>query len=84
MNLVNLLGNVDAVAVDTTILDVLDAGLPADPYRREIFDPNVQALFDHVVAARPRLQHSQEGEVTAATKGAGVAALLVPYGNRRR
>lgn len=35
-------------AVRTTILDVLDADLPADPYPPEVFDAKVQAVFDHV------------------------------------
>ncbi len=38
-------------AVRTTILDVLDADLPADPYPPELFDAKVQAVFDHIVSA---------------------------------
>ncbi len=37
--------------VRTTILDVLDAELPADPYPREVFDAKVQAVFDHITTA---------------------------------
>jgi len=37
--------------VRTTILDVLDAELPADPYPPEIFDDKVQAVFDHIATA---------------------------------
>ncbi len=37
--------------VRTTIRNVLDADLPADPYRGEVFDAKVQAVFDHVVTA---------------------------------
>jgi type I restriction enzyme, R subunit len=37
--------------VHTTILDVLDADLPADSYPPEVFDAKVQAVFDHIVTA---------------------------------
>ncbi|MFE9693682.1 HsdR family type I site-specific deoxyribonuclease [Micromonospora sp. NPDC005806] len=37
--------------VRTTILDVLDAELPADPYPPEVFDAKVQAVFDHIATA---------------------------------
>nr|MBA2529189.1 DUF3387 domain-containing protein [Euzebyales bacterium] len=37
--------------VRTTIRDVLDADLPADPYPPELFDAKVQAVFDHVASA---------------------------------
>lgn len=37
--------------VRTTILDVLDAGLPAGPYPPEMFDAKVQAVFDHISTA---------------------------------
>jgi type I restriction enzyme, R subunit len=37
--------------VRTTILDVLDADLPADPYPTEMFNSKVQAIFDHIVSA---------------------------------
>ena len=37
--------------VRTTILDVLDADLPADPYPPDVFDAKVQAIFDHIVSA---------------------------------
>jgi type I restriction enzyme R subunit len=37
--------------VRTTIRDVLDADLPADPYPPEMFDAKVQAIFDHVASA---------------------------------
>ncbi len=40
----------DATAgVRTTIRDVLDADLPADPYPPELFDAKVAAIFDHVL-----------------------------------
>ncbi len=35
--------------VRTTIKDVLDADLPADPYPPELFDAKVAAVFDHVL-----------------------------------
>ena len=38
-------------AVRTTILDVLDADLPADPYPPDLFDLKVTAVFDHVITA---------------------------------
>ena len=37
--------------VRTTILDVLDADLPAEPYPPDLFDAKVQAVFDHIVSA---------------------------------
>ncbi len=37
--------------VRTTIRGVLDQGLPADPYPRELFDEKVNAVFNHVVAS---------------------------------
>ena len=37
--------------VRTTIRDVLDADLPADPYPPEVFDAKVQAVFDHIATA---------------------------------
>lgn len=37
--------------VRTTIRDVLDAELPADPYPPELFDAKVKAVFDHIVSA---------------------------------
>src|SRR6185437_2559532 len=37
--------------VRVTILDVLDEGLPEDPYPPEVFDAKVQAVFDHVLTA---------------------------------
>ncbi len=33
------------------IKDVLDAGLPAEPYPPEVFDEKVQAVFDHLCAS---------------------------------
>ena len=79
MNLVNLLGNVDA-AVDTPILDVLDADLPADPYRREIFDPKVQALFDHAVTA-----YADGSSTIRRTRSRRpLRERVSPFGNRRR
>jgi len=40
-----------AAEVRTTILDVLDADLPAGPYPPEVFDAKVQAVFDHIATA---------------------------------
>ena len=37
--------------VRTSIRDVLDSDLPADPYPPELFDAKVQAVFDHIVTA---------------------------------
>lgn len=37
--------------VRTTILDVFDAELPADPYPPEVFYAKVQAVFDHIATA---------------------------------
>jgi len=37
--------------VRTTILDVLDAELPADPYPPEVFDIKAQAVYDHIATA---------------------------------
>ncbi len=37
--------------VRTTIRDVLDAELPADPYPPAVFDAKVQQVFDHVISA---------------------------------
>lgn len=38
-----------SAGVRTTIKDVLDADLPADPYPPEMFDAKVAAIFDHVL-----------------------------------
>lgn len=38
-----------SAGVRTTIKDVLDADLPADPYPPEMFDAKVAATFDHVL-----------------------------------
>ena len=67
--------------VHTTILDVLDADLPADPYPPEVFDAKVQAVFDHIVSAYGDDGSSVYGgtEDDAATAGqAGVAVLTPP------
>jgi len=38
-----------SAGVRTTIKDVLDADLPADPYPPAVFDAKVAAIFDHVL-----------------------------------
>jgi type I restriction enzyme R subunit len=68
-------------AVRTTIIDVLDADLPADPYPPEVFDTKVQAVFDHVVTAygdNGSSVYQDDEETEAATGGAGVALLAPP------
>ena len=37
--------------VRSTISQLLDDGLPADPYPRDLFDAKVQAVFDHIATA---------------------------------
>jgi len=66
--------------VRTTILDVLDDGLPSDPYPPELFEAKVQAVFDHIVSAYGDDGSSvYEGDdVVAPTGGAGVAVLTAP------
>ena len=66
--------------VRTTIRDVLDADLPADPYPPEVFDAKVQAVFDHILSA-----YGDDGSTVyggdheAATTGrAGTAVLTAP------
>jgi len=66
--------------VHTTILDVLDDGLPSGPYPPEVFDAKVQAVFDHIVSA-----YGDDGssvyagdDVAVASGGAGVAVLTAP------
>jgi len=66
--------------VRTTILDVLDADLPADPYPRAVFDAKVQAIFDHIVSA-----YGDDGSSVYSTGGepaagsvTGVAVLTEP------
>jgi type I restriction enzyme R subunit len=66
--------------VRTTIRDLLDADLPADPYPPEVFDTKVQAIFDHVASA-----YGDDGStvyqgdaVEQATSGAGIATLTKP------
>ena len=67
--------------VRTTILDVLDADLPADPYPPELFNAKVQAVFDHVVSAYgddgSSVYRADESSATAAA-GTGVAVLTPP------
>ncbi len=65
--------------VRTTILDVLDADLPADPYPPEVFDAKVQAVFDHIVTAYGDDGSSVYGADEAAdAAGARVAVLAAP------
>jgi type I restriction enzyme R subunit len=67
--------------VHTTILDILDADLPADPYPPEVFDAKAQAVFDHIVTAYGDDGSSvyRDAEDEAASTGrAGVAVLTPP------
>ncbi len=70
-----------ASEVRTTIRDVLDADLPADPYPPELFDAKVQAVFDHMVSAYgddgSSVYAGDEGRSTAA-QGSPVAVLSEP------
>jgi type I restriction enzyme, R subunit len=65
--------------VRVTILDVLDADLPEDPYPPEVFDAKVQAVFDHVLTAYGDDGTSvYDGDLVAAkTPGGHVAVLEV-------
>ncbi len=65
--------------VRTTIRNVLDAELPADPYPPELFDAKVKAVFDHIVSAYGDDGSSvyQADDVTAGS-GSGVAVLKPP------
>ncbi|UZG56243.1 HsdR family type I site-specific deoxyribonuclease [Rhodococcus opacus] len=67
-------------AVHTAILDVLDGGLPDDPYPPALFDVKVQAIFDHVTMVYGDDGSSvYEGqEVERVSGGAGVATLTPP------
>ncbi|MFG3301445.1 HsdR family type I site-specific deoxyribonuclease [Micromonospora chersina] len=64
--------------VRTTILDVLDAELPATPYPPEVFHAKVQAVFDHVATAYGDDGSSvyQSRHRRAAETGARTATLL--------
>ena len=66
--------------VRTTIGEVLDADLPADPYPPELFEAKVQAVFDHVatVYGDDGTSVYQGAVVEPATSGAGVAVLTPP------
>ncbi|MFF3338666.1 HsdR family type I site-specific deoxyribonuclease [Streptomyces flavidovirens] len=64
--------------VRTTILDILDADLPADPYPPEVFNAKVQAVFDHIATV-----YGDDGtsvyagaKVKPATTGGGGATLV--------
>jgi len=67
--------------VRTTIRDVLDADLPADPYPPELFDAKVRAVFDHMVSAYgddgSSVYAGDDGSATAA-QGSPVAVLSEP------
>ena len=67
-------------AVRTTIVEVLDQDLPADPYPPEVFDTKVQAVFDHVVTAYGDDGSSvyQGDEVEALAGVANVAVSAAP------
>ncbi len=62
--------------VRTTIRDVLDADLPADPYPPKLFDAKVKAVFDHVFSAYgddgSSVYSADESAVGAAGSGVGV------------
>jgi type I restriction enzyme R subunit len=66
--------------VRITIRDVLDAGLPADPYPPEIFDAKVQAVFDHVVSAYGDDHTSvyRDDMIPVGAPRGGVAVLTAP------
>ncbi|HUR24319.1 MAG TPA: type I restriction enzyme endonuclease domain-containing protein, partial [Acidimicrobiales bacterium] len=56
--------------VRTTVRDILDADLPADPYPPALFDAKVRAVFDHIVSA-----YGDDGSsVYAAAEVAGAGA----------
>jgi type I restriction enzyme R subunit len=63
--------------VRVTILDVLDEGLPEDPYPPEVFDAKVQAVFDHILTAYgdDGTNVYDIGEVQEIPPSAGVAVL---------
>jgi type I restriction enzyme R subunit len=67
-------------AVRTTIGEVLDADLPADPYPRAMFDAKVQAIFDHIVSAYADESTSVYTPTAepAADPAAGVTVLAEP------
>jgi len=60
-------------AVRTTVRDVLDADLPADPYPPALFNAKVSAVFDHIVSAYgddgSSVYDPSDGDMTAATDG---------------
>lgn len=67
-------------AVRTTIRNVLDAELPADPYPLGVFDAKVQAVFDHVATAYGDDGTSvyQAAQVATATTGTTATLVEVP------
>ncbi len=66
-----------ASEVRTTIRDVLDADLPADPYPPELFDAKVQAVFDHIVSAYGDDGSSVYAGDAVAAAGTGRSAVAV-------
>jgi type I restriction enzyme R subunit len=67
--------------VHTTILDILDADLPADPYLPEVFGAKAQAVFDHIVSAYGddgSSVYRDSQDVAASLGGARVAVLTPP------
>lgn len=66
-----------ASEVRTTIRDVLDADLPADPYPPELFDAKVQAVFDHIVSAYGDDASSVYAGAAVAAGGTGGSAVAV-------
>jgi type I restriction enzyme R subunit len=67
--------------VRTTIRDVLDADLPADPYPAELFNAKVQAVFDHMVSAYGddgSSVYAEDDATGTAAQGSTVAVLTEP------
>ncbi len=65
--------------VRTSIRDVLDNDLPADPYPPELFDTKVQMVFDHIVSTYGDDGTSvYDGAEGAAPSAGGMAVLAAP------
>jgi type I restriction enzyme R subunit len=63
----------------TTIRDVLDADLPADPYPPDVFDEKVRVVYDHVFTAYDNDGKSvYSGSPAAAPSGGAVVTLVAP------
>jgi type I restriction enzyme R subunit len=72
--------------VRTTILDVLDADLPAAPYPPEVFDAKAQAVFDHIRTAYGDDESSvyEGADVEPAPTGFGVGVAVAPLSDLSR